>query len=89
MKSYADDLPNADKVLEELRNLTQTVIDANDKSTIDFKKELIQLHNTQMEWIKRIEDKQHGFRLMVMSGLGLNLVGVIGIVVKLYFLPLL
>lgn len=91
MKSYADDLPNAERTLEEVEKLTQTVIDANRKSTRDVKanltdlehqtfqhrKELKEQYNELFNLLELIEMKQHKFRLFVMSGLSLTVSGLL------------
>ncbi len=104
MKSYGDDLPNADKVLEELERLTQAVVDANEKSTAKLinvneestatvltvvEQDITQSHNAIMSWIKHSEESHRRFRIKALLGLGLGLAGIISIVVKLYILPLL
>lgn len=92
MKSFGDDLLNTDKVIAEVEELTRTVVDANAESTRQIQQTISFKHADVLnilEYMRRVEEKQHRFRLLVMSSLGLNLLGLIGVVVKLYFLPLL
>ena len=87
MKSYGDDLLNTERTLGEVEKLTKTVIDANEKSTEEIideisktTKELKEQHGELLAWLGLVEEKQHRFRLFVLSGLGVTVTGLIVLV---------